>query len=371
MRNYTCIRTTEKAQPGYLYGDAIVFTPRLLGVIPNSEESCHFRFAFQKRNFDDSLPFYFTLSFFDVSTDQELFNKYANFFRGRTHYMVFEGSKVNFHFSADSRDERSKNIQRFIELFLSHYNLCGSDISIELYSLCGVSRPEDDIFQSLLAELDKKGVKDTIESAISYQEKGYFEIIWNLAQHLSKIAAEEKPTISIEARDLWKLYSNISEKNPHYLEAQKWLLANVFSREVTTSNKLESLEEKFRLALVGNDSWLADRVYTELCGFPFSEKPIVENVSGDYESLRQMAFHMRSMQEEMNKLKSANEDLRSQLSRKESKTSAEPELKESGSNDSEKDSWSPKMFRESERGAEGVKGNSTNLDVNRVKLENL
>ena len=244
------------------------------------------------------------------SPDHVLHNKFKRELGPKLSPWSGPDDRVRFAYDHENQNQHANDIAKFISLFLDQHNLWGTKISTELHSLCGLRKPEKEISDSLVAMVNDNNIEGAIAESQKYQRDMYYEAIWELAVYLSGLVDINDTKISIDK--LHDLYDSISEKNPHFKEAQDAMQQILMQKPVNKDNEIHLLEKKFKIALSTDQTVLADRLFDQLCGRPFSSETGVNNVRGDFETLCQIASQMRAMNEKIKSLQSEINQLRTE-----------------------------------------------------------
>jgi len=266
---------------------------------------------------DEPLPF--SIHLYLQESEPSVYKKYEK--HNLAEFSTFDHSSPFIFSPKENFEIEATRMKKFIDIFLEHHHLIGTDMHSDLYSLCFLNQSIE-VHKLKLLELIEDGELDkAIKTAIAYQNEEYcFAPIWYLAEEvykrslpLSKLKAEEK-TI------LFGLFDSISEKNPYFKLAQKRML-ELISIIDHQKNHIQILEKKFIIALNADEQSIADITYNELCGNSPYAKPAVTNISGDANTLLQIAIKMRYLNALNETLVKRNIDLNQKIRTGKSKTS--------------------------------------------------
>lgn len=294
------------------FEEADCSNPRLINWVrnienyPSSEEiefkhkhlHCRFRFLRTRNEVKDTIK----ISYFDKASS-ELLVKYEQAFGKRSNENDYlENRVISLEFTSANKIAMTPLLTQFLKLFLDHYQLWGTEICVQLHTLCELVDLAA-LWSAIENKVKRGDIAEAIHDVVKYQtDLLNYETIWRLAQHLSQLLTDSNQNSKIKISDLYKLYEGISEPNPHYAESRFAMQEILMNTPITEENKIFLLENKFKVALQAKQDMEADRLFNELCGKTFSSIPVLQNVRGNVETLCQLAAELRLMQARINEL---------------------------------------------------------------------
>jgi hypothetical protein len=159
-----------------------------------------------------------------------------------------------------------------------------------------------------LLEIPELCSEKAIAMALEAQDKGFFDVPWNLAERYWQDSLDEKPKYSFTDQQLGDLLEGISKKSPHYIKAQDRLLDLLLRIEPDDQERRTHSKILFGQALKSTNQLLIDQMFNDLCGNPFSTE-IIHNIKTDDETLTKLAEKIMEMNLEIAKLRTMNQEL--------------------------------------------------------------
>lgn len=201
-----------------------------------------------------------------------------------------------------------ESIAKFLEFIIDHHQLWGTEISTQLYSLCKLSIPHQEIALILTKKLNDDNIEEVIREAVNYQYQHQPEVIWDFRNHLLVLIEQNHTKLTLN--HLYFLYDNIEAHNPHFQEAQVEKFHLLMMQPITPENRIDFLEEKFKVALASQQLELANRLFEELCGEKLSVEPLIIHPHSNGEMLCQIAGKMRTLNHQVAQLELENTALK-------------------------------------------------------------
>src|SRR3990167_1047221 len=192
-----------------------------------------------------------------------------------------------------------KKLTQFVEL-LDQYEAL-DNIQIEFCNHLGIAiaiNPEEEIAQAVSLLTENGQFNGAIIKARKAQLDGYYEVIWELANALHLDVSFEKKRLV----ELVGLYESISEKNPHYKEANDRLIV-YYSKDFFSNvdDPYYFLERQLDAALKANDNddhqSLIDQLFHQLCGY--AGMTPIRGMKGDINTLTSLAKREREKNDKM------------------------------------------------------------------------
>ncbi|MBI2785776.1 MAG: hypothetical protein HYX60_05495 [Legionella longbeachae] len=163
--------------------------------------------------------------------------------------------------------------------------------------LCAVYNFNYTIFLTI-EDLQNYTILEAIELAKTAQAHSAFELIWQLAKKYYANTLLTDVVYKIDSNTLYSLLLDISKLNPYYKKANDLCVDLLMRIDVTNFNfqeKQEHTELIFHHALLGTRQTLTDRLYHQLCGYPFSLEVLLKNIQGESSTLLALARQIREM----------------------------------------------------------------------------